>query len=53
MSREEKRTDFTLFLPLQENHHLPPFLGIFSFMMFSNVAWGGVRTAQTSMTQYH
>lgn len=24
-----------LFLPRQENHHLPPFLGIFSFMMFS------------------
>lgn len=28
-----------LFLPRQENHHLPPFLGIFSFMMLSTAAW--------------
>lgn len=33
-----------LFLPRQENHHLPPFLGIFSFMMFSTAAWSRAQT---------
>lgn len=35
-----KHTDLELsFLPRHENHQRPPFLGIFSFMMFSTVAW--------------
>lgn len=35
-----KHTDLELlFLPRHENHQRPPFLGIFSFTMFSNAAW--------------
>lgn len=37
---KQQRTDLELlFLPRHENHHRPPFLGIFSFIMFSNAAW--------------
>lgn len=41
-----------LFLPRQENHHLPPFLGIFSFMMFSTAAWSHKKN-HTTTTQHH
>lgn len=41
VKRLSKFTDLLLlFRPRQENHHLPPFLGIFSFTIFSTVAWG-------------
>lgn len=48
-----KLTDLdALFLPLQENHHLPPFFGIFSFMMLSTAAWSRAHT-QPKQAQYN
>lgn len=40
VKRIGKFTDLLLLFLPRQNHHLPPFLGIFSFMIFSTAAWG-------------
>lgn len=41
----------SLFLLLHENHHRPPFFGIFSFMMFSTEAWRQACTYNSKLTE--
>lgn len=52
LSTKLESTDLVLlFLPRQENHHLPPFLGIFSFMMFSTEACRQPCTYNSKLTE--